>query len=254
MKIGNRVTYPKDVEAAWGMIYPGPCQLCGAPIKQQPSGFVCVDCHNDIRPVEPPYCQCCGSPFAGEITGEFSCGNCLVLKPHFATARSAVFSAGPMRNAIHQFKYNQVRCLENFLCSLFLARALPELSGEAWAGVAPVPLHPVKERERGFNQSLPLAAALADGLSVPLIEDVARRVKFTDPQANLTREARMENMRGAFQVQAPLNASLGPVILIDDVMTTGATMSACAAAFRQAGASRVAAWTLARAGLGENLT
>lgn len=148
---------------------------------------------------------------------------------------------------IHKYKYGTARCLEPYLVKLFLSRALPELSDQSFSGVVPVPLHAVKERERGFNQALPLAQSLSAALNIPLLDNCVDRIKDTQPQTNLTRTDRKENVRGAFHVRQGAALKAIPVIIIDDVMTTGATVSSCAKALRKAGAPKVRVWTLARA-------
>ena len=197
--------------------------------------------------MKPPFCDRCGLPVCGEIRDNYTCSNCKDIEPDFDSARSAVFTSGIVRKIIHKYKYGTARCLEPYLVKLFLPRALPELSGQFFSGVVPIPLHAVKERERGFNQALPLAQSLSVALNIPLLDNYVDRVKDTHPQTNLTRAARKENVRGAFHVRRGAILGTFPVIIIDDVMTTGATVSSCAKALRRAGAIEVRVWTLARA-------
>ncbi len=186
-------------------------------------------------------------PVCGKISDSYSCSNCKNIEPGFDSARSAVFTSGIVREMIHKYKYGTARCLEPYLVKLFLSRALPELSDQSFSGVVPVPLHAVKERERGFNQALPLAQSLSAALNIPLLDNCVDRIKDTQPQTNLTRTDRKENVRGAFHVRQGAALKAIPVIIIDDVMTTGATVSSCAKALRKAGAPKVRVWTLARA-------
>ncbi len=156
---------------------------------------------------------------------------------------------GVVLDVIHRFKYGGAVWFEPFLTDLLLREAVPVLSGDSWSGVVPVPLHPVKRREREFNQAEVLARPLAGALRIPLRTDLVRRVEVTMTQTRLSRTERAENVRRAF---AP-NPEAGPVhgdwIVVDDVLTTGATTNAVAAVLRDMGASRVVVWSVARAAL-----
>ena len=110
----------------------------------------------------------------------------------------------------------------------------------------PVPLHPLKEREREFNQAEILARHLGEAIGIPLNAKLLRRVASTLTQTRLTREQRAANMRGAFEVRAGIELNGERVVLVDDVFTTGATTNACARALRTAGAGEVCVWTVAR--------
>ena len=235
-------------------MYPGQCHACGVYLNGRIQNSICDSCRATIRHIESPFCSRCGLPFTGNISIEFQCENCTTINPAFDSARSAVYSNGVVREIIHQFKYGNARHLELFLGLLLMARAVPELEGRQWNVVMPVPLHPVRERERGCNQSSFLASMLAENLGVPFTGDIVSRVKNTDTQSTLGRDARLKNMRGAFIPAQNLDISGQSIIIVDDVMTTGATVSACAKALKQAGADHVIAWTVARGGLGADLT
>jgi ComF family protein len=128
-----------------------------------------------------------------------------------------------------------------------LRQALPVLRGGNWNVVVPVPLHPTKLREREFNQAARLGGHLARALGVPLAEKALRRVRPTRTQTLLTRQQRAENMRRAFGPGRGADAVRGRgVVLVDDVLTTGATTNACAEILRKAGAADVCVWTVAR--------
>jgi len=159
-----------------------------------------------------------------------------------------------MRDVLHQYKFMSATWFEPFLMRVFLQSAIPALRNGGWDGVVPTPLHPVKFRERGFNQSDRLALGLAGQLQVPLMNNVLSRVKFTQPQSALPRAGRLVNVREAFQANKDVRLSGKKLILVDDVMTTGATANACARALKKAGVFKVAVWTLARGGLSADLT
>ena len=237
------------LEGALGLLYPAVCQLCGEDRATAGEGYVCDRCRNRpgaVRRIMAPYCDRCGLPYDGAVTGQFECGHCAGLELHFRRARAAVVATDLILRVVHAYKYHRAVWFEPFLAGLLVQAALPELRREAWDGIVPVPLFPVKEREREFNQSARLAARLSAAAGIPLETRVVCRRRPTQTQTRLSRSARAENMRGAF---APTGAEWprgGRVVLVDDVLTTGATTSACARALRLAGAADVCVWTVAR--------
>jgi ComF family protein len=160
--------------------------------------------------------------------------------------RACAFHSGPLRQAIHDLKYRDLTAL---------AAPLGQMMASAWAAldgnwipqaVVPVPLHPRRQRQRGYNQSALLARELAATLQLPVLDDILQRVKSTVPQVDLDVEQRRTNVQGAFRCQPGSLAGLS-VLLVDDVCTTGATLSSACQALKAAGASSVLAYTLARA-------
>jgi ComF family protein len=151
-----------------------------------------------------------------------------------------------MLDVIHRYKYHHALWFEPFLASLLARQAGPALAAEKWDLIAPVPLHPLKERQREFNQAERLARCLGRVLRIPVNRRLVRRVKFTETQTKLTRPQRAANVDDAFAPRLGRELNGEKVILVDDVMTTGATTSACARALRQAGAGDVCVWTVAR--------
>jgi len=184
-----------------GFFYPEICQLCETERATARDGFVCARCWRQVRFIKPPFCGRCGLPFAGDITTPFECTNCREMELHFRSARSAVVARGGVLEAIHRFKYQRQLWFEPFLAGLFLREAAPALRGQDWDLVAPVPLHPVKQREREFNQAGRLAAHLSAALQIPMNEKLLRRVIPTATQTLLTRQQRTANMRGAFAIR-----------------------------------------------------
>jgi len=229
-----------------GFFYPETCQIC----KEKPStaveGFICGECRKEVRYLQKPFCHRCGLPFEGEISTVFACANCSDVELHFSYARAPVVFSGLMLEVIHRYKYQQALWFEPFLTQLLVRSAGPVLSGEKPDMVVPVPLHPVKEREREFNQAGRLAGHLAAALGVPLNTKVLRRVSFTITQTALSRKDRAANMRGVFGVPKGVRLDGRRIVLVDDVLTTGATTNACAKVLRAAGAAEVCVWTVAR--------
>ncbi len=232
-----------------GLVYPNVCQLCGEHRADFAEGFVCSACWHrpdGVRFVRKPFCERCGLPYDGEITGTFQCGNCSELDLAFSRARSAVHATRGVMDVIHRYKYGHALFLEPFLTDLLLRAAAPELKDGSWHGLVPVPLHPTRLREREFNQAERLAAALSKATGIPLRTGWIERARFTGTQTTLTRSQRGENMRGAFKPRDRPNLKGLRLVVIDDVLTTGATTSACAAVLRRAGAEEVIVWTVAR--------
>src|ERR1035437_10025068 len=164
----------------------------------------------------------------------------------FTAARSAVVAKTVVLEAIHRFKYQRALWFENFLADLLLREAVPVLRGQNWDFIVPVPLHPLKQREREFNQAELLAQPLSRAANIPLNNKILQRTAPTATQTLLTREQRAANMKNAFAVRPGVRLDAKRIIVLDDVFTTGATTSACAEVLRGAGAREVCVWTVAR--------
>jgi ComF family protein len=243
----NGLTAARDwINAGLSFLYPEICKLCGQNRARKDQGYVCDQCRSAVKFLEPPFCERCGLPYEGAITGTFECGNCQDLKLHFHSARSAVVATEKILETIHLYKYSRALWFEPFLAGLLIERAHPVLAAGAWDAVVPVPLHSAKLREREFNQAERLSRRLSEATGIPVEASLVRRVVPTRTQTLLSREERLANMRNAFMAADGLNLSGKTLVLVDDVMTTGATTSACAKVLRQAGADKVCVWTVAR--------
>jgi ComF family protein len=239
-------TTQSRLDVGLGFFYPEICQLCERERATAKSGFVCSKCWTQVSFIRAPFCERCGLPFPGEITTAFECTNCREMELHFSSARSAVVAKTIVLEIIHRFKYRRVLWFEPFLADLLVREAVPILRGQNWDFIAPVPLFPVREREREFNQAELLAKHLSAATKIPLHNKLLRRVLPTATQTLLTREQRAKNMRGAFAVRDGIKLAGEKIVLVDDVFTTGATTSACAKVLRKAGAGDVCVWTVAR--------
>jgi ComF family protein len=213
------------------------CALC----EVQSRGAICVDCDTAlIRPQAEQSCPSCARPSArGQL-----CGACLSEPPHFDRAIAAFAYRFPLDRLIQAFKFRADLTLTDFFVQAMVsstranpATLLPDL-------LVAIPIANQRLAERGFNQ----AALLADGIGQTMNIEVAHRavlkVRETPPQSGLSREARKQNIRGAFACSSPLNGKR--VAVIDDVMTTGATVSEAAKVLKRAGAEHVEVWVLAR--------
>jgi len=224
------------------------CAICALAIEHPLEGSICRACRLGIRRLTPPLCVLCGEPLPPGLTGPW-CLRCEAEKPGFATARSVGRYEGPLRRAIHAFKYGRRRALADPLAAWLVDTGHDLLEGAD--AVVPVPIHPLRAIERGFNQ----ADALATSLRRPVWR-VLRRVRVGRPQAGLPAHLRRSNVRGAFALGRSWGRLFLPghttrlrgavVVLIDDVMTTGATLDACSRVLVDAGVKRVSALTLAR--------
>lgn len=165
---------------------------------------------------------------------------------HFSSARSAVVAKTVVLDAIHRFKYSRQLWFEPFLADLLLREAVPHLRGQKWDFIVPVPLFPVKEREREFNQAERVARHLSEAINIPLNNRLLRRVSPTLTQTRLTKQQRAQNIRGAFAIRDGVKLNGEKIIVVDDVFTTGATTSECARILQKAGAGEVSVWTVAR--------
>jgi ComF family protein len=207
---------------------------------------LCAAKPGHVQFIRPPYCERCGLPYAGEFTAPFVCGNCAELNLQFDAARAAVKATEFMLDVIHRYKYRRALWFEPFLTRLLLLAALPQLQGERWDAIVPVPLHPARQREREFNQADRLATQLARASGVSVRREIVRRARPTRTQACLDRQERSTNVAGVFVARPGVRLDQQRLIVVDDVLTTGATTSAVSAVLRRAGAAAILVWTVAR--------
>lgn len=235
-----------------GAIFPNVCEFCGERRAGPEQSFICNDCRaipNAIQRVRAPFCKVCGLEYEGAITTDFACSNCSDLDLEFESAQAATHYKGLVKEVIHRYKYQRQEWYEPFLSELLIHAILPDLKFNHADLIAPIPLHRGKQHQRGFNQAERLSARLALAVNVIHAPNLLVRVRPTEPQASLDRARRQENVKGAFKyaAEAPLRGQ--KVLLVDDVLTTGVTASACAKELRKNGAGEVRVWTVARGGL-----
>lgn len=236
------------------IIYPPRCSICrqffgyNGSAKKNGGVSFCKSCSRDFRRIASPLCTVCGTPFAAKAQDDHLCENCLRRRPYYEAAGAPYLYEGAVMTAIHQFKYGP---------KSFLAEPLGELLArfaEDWVPnpdrilTIPVPLHPKRLRERGFNQGLLLAGHVARRLDTKLDFLALRRVRYTSPQMGLKKGARQKNVRGAFGLKHPEVVKGKKVLLVDDVATTGNTLNECARALKRAGCKKVICLTVARTG------
>jgi ComF family protein len=193
-----------------------------------------------IRFLEEPYCLFCGKPLPYWGT----CPSCANELHALEGIISVAYFEGPIQEAVHLLKYRGMTALASPLAELMASR-LPHSDLKAEA-IVPVPLHPQRLRERGYNQAALLAENLSKKLGIPLLNGALERIRYTRSQVGLSALERKENVKGAFRAD-PLKVAGKDLILVDDVCTTGATLEECGFALKQAQAGRIWGLTLARA-------
>jgi len=210
------------------------CLLCGSASGMQP---VCRSCHAELPWHRQPQCPQCALPTPG---GEV-CGACLKHPPAFDRTHAALAYAFPLDRLIPRLKYHGqlaiVPALGNCLAEAVAAQPCPDR-------LVPMPLHPTRIRERGFNHATEIARVVAKQLGLPLDTTHCRRIRDTPPQMGLKHDARRRNVRGAFTCSG--NVQGQHIALIDDVMTTGTSLDELAATLKRAGAREVTCWVVAR--------
>lgn len=225
-----------SIRSKIGQLLPAqPCALCGIMSR---TGHFCHACLASLPYLQGPRCPCCALPNRG---GGDLCGNCLQHPPGFDRT-SAVFAYQfPVNHLIQAMKYADQLVLAHALGSQLAQGITPEQRPDC---VIPMPLHPLKLRERGYNQALLLAHVVARQHSISLLPTACHRVRDTPAQSALHWRERERNMKDAFVCDVDLTGKR--VALIDDVMTTGASLNALAQAIRKAGAVWIEAWVVAR--------
>ncbi len=228
-------------------LLPASCSYCRSPISDSGIPRFCTACWSDFSPLQGPVCPSCGRPFGSpeSLTDspEHECLSCRKDPPHFDQALAAGLFEGPLREAIHVYKYRPLRSLGKHLAYWMAKQVRMTVPLDV---AIPVPLHKKRLRLRGFNQALMLAHGVSERFAIPLNYDNLVRTRYTRPQVELSGRDRVENVRGAFKLIRPSEVCEKRILLIDDVFTTGATMNECAKVLKDAGAESVTVLTLAR--------
>jgi ComF family protein len=218
------------------VLFPPVCVHCGGLVEAGAYRHLCPECASGIDFVGPFHCPICGHPFARETDGPGDCPHCRGLDPAYEASRSAVLFRGPVRSMLIELKYRRGWHVIDDLAGI-LRRSPSVLECARGSVLVPVPLHPRKLRERGYNQSDLLARALArEAGGGARVEAHLRRIEDTPSQTSLGRRARQANLKNAFALApgARLNPGLR-YVLVDDVFTTGSTINCCARTLRRAG-------------------
>ena len=229
------------------------CLLCAAPSRH---AILCAPCAADLPRLRKPFCRRCARPLAagaagasggersaspGAADGNALCGRCLHKPPHYDTTLAAFHYDFPLDQMVHSFKYGQRLAL-----ATFFGQQLAALGDRGLADrIVPLPLHRERLRERGFNQALELARPVSQEWHIPIDAHSCRRTRNTAAQTGLGLRERLKNIRGAFACSTDLSGQR--IILVDDVMTSGASLNECARTLKLHGAAEIIVLVVARA-------
>ena len=247
----NRVLDPLNlIYSSLNFIYPSRCPVCGERSDAFSTSPICRRCWSGIKQHEGPSCRICLEPFASEHAT--LCGRCLKERPLFTRALNCGLYTGALKEAIHLLKFSSIKRLAKPLGMLLSGLCLnggltgcppcPEISS-----IVPVPLSLQGLRQRGFNQTVLIGRVVSKALGIPLLARLLYKKKDTPPQVGLFARERARNLRGAFGIISTGGKLKGErVLLLDDVMTTGATARECSKTLLKAGAEEVFVATIAR--------
>ena len=228
-------------ETAVVFLYPAKCRVCEEALGVTSMPYICDDCWRDIQFLEPPWCDICGTPGVDGL-----CDACAISPPRYGKLRSIAFYQTTLQQAIHLFKFEKKKVLAQHLIQLTNACMPTDCCIAEYDFVLPIPVHKKRLRERGFNQAELLANAIAETQGVPVLTDVLIRHRHTVAQSSLDREARQQNIIGAFEICHPEIISGKRLLVIDDVFTTGATIREAVSELWTADPAEIDVLTVAR--------
>ncbi len=229
MRLSMLALPKKIINAAVELVYPRSCCVCGGGVKSSKNASLCETCFKEIkynRPVFPASAE--------ERRGRY-----------FDRAHSVCVYEGITRECVHKFKYDGALSLETLFTELMANYAERYMDKNAFDLIVPVPLHRTKLRERSFNQAAILASFLSRKLKIPCVDNNLIRVKAGRPQIDLPKKERLKDIKGAFKTRRPILLNGSSVLLVDDVLTTGATVNECSKVLKLAGVRYVEVLTLA---------
>ncbi len=240
MRRGIKYRGHRLASSLFSLLYPSTCPVCKKPSDTVSYAPICADCWFSIKKYKGPSCRLCAIPLASEHSRV--CGDCLRKPPPFSAVLNYGLYSGALSEAIHLLKFTGVKRLARPLGNLLLELPIPRMDG-----IVPVPVTGRTLRDRGFNQTLLIAKVLSKRLQIPLRMDILFKTRETPPQIGLGAKERAVNLRNSFKARGRLHEMR--LLLIDDVMTTGATARECAKTLKKAGADEVMVITLARSPL-----
>ncbi|MDP8212994.1 MAG: ComF family protein [Candidatus Zapsychrus exili] len=228
------------------LVYPPNCLICKQYISTQSfGGMLCTHCKNSVKFNIPTFCLKC-SRYLGKKIKYPLCKECRQKKPYFDFVWGCCLYEDPIKKLIHKFKYNQRTVLRYLFFELILSFISKyNLDIAQFDTIVPVPLFSTRLRERGYNQSYLLANEISKHFNINISRNSLIKIKNTTPQALLTEKERWTNTQGAFRIKSPDKFKGKAVLIIDDLLTTGATVSEIALTLKESGAQTVAALTLA---------
>jgi competence protein ComFC len=247
------------IDALAAVLFPAPCRICASTLLTASRIPICEQCFASFEPIQKPICLCCGRPFLNrtDITvdaeqlelgasAQTHCRLCRDQFYKFELARSFGAYNEALKKAILLLKFEEVTCLGDWFASRLAEVVNREAELFRADVVVPVPLHPDRQRERGYNQAELIARPLARKLHLKHGAYLLMRTRPRPPRLVLSRKEHWDSVRGAYATRQGLRVDKLRVLLVDDVMTTGATLDSCARALKAAGATVVMGLTVAR--------
>ncbi|MGD0281219.1 MAG: ComF family protein [Dissulfurispiraceae bacterium] len=219
------------------LLFPSSCPVCGNDSDSHRHNPVCISCWKGIERYSGPACVTCGIPIVSAHAAH--CESCLKTPPSFSKIIYYGIYDGALRKAVHLLKFKGIKRLARPIAELLSELPIPEAEG-----IVPVPLHPARLREREFNQTALISRHLSRHYGIPLLLDVLKKDRKTPPQTDVSGKERLKNVRNAFIADKAADGLR--LILVDDVITTGATVYECARVLTKAGAADVTVVALAR--------
>ncbi|MBI1739143.1 MAG: ComF family protein [Acidobacteria bacterium] len=241
--------FREALDALASLVFPAPCRICEGTLTTASRIPICSACLDSLQPLAGPACHKCGRPFVSAVAvaaPQPLCHLCRRDVYNFDLARSFAAYNDAMVRAIVLLKYHEVTPLGAWFAARLAEMVARDPEALAADVVVPVPLHVSRLRERGYNQAELIAQPLAKRLGLPLRSYLLVRTRPRPEKLKLTRQERWRTVRGAYAMRTDAKIDKLRVLLVDDVLTTGATVDSCAQALRRAGASRVVALTVAR--------
>lgn len=234
------------IQGSLELLFPPRCLYCSVHLGQgEDHGFLCRSCSDEIEYISSPLCVRCGIGFYDWNGKDHLCGECLRRQPPYQVARAVAVYGPVVQYLLHRLKYSGDSAV------IPAIRQIIHLADQSLFAssdlIIPVPLHEKRLRQRGLNQSLILARLFFTNNREKINYTLLQRVQNTIPQTSLDGEQRRKNLRGAFTVPKPVQIKNKSICLVDDVLTTGTTVSECAKTLMKAGAGEVKVLTFARA-------
>lgn len=234
------------IKSALNILWPLYCQACKEKLNLDSKVHLCEDCFAKIKFNKLPFCKKCGRSLEANNSYSDYCRNCQKNEFNFERSYSACLYEGILKELLHEFKYNKNMQAGNILSAILLKFFEENFPEEKFDFIVPIPLFAAKEREREFNQAEILARPISKKFLITLSKGVLVKLRPTPSQTTLTKEKRFLSQKGVFKVRRPEVFYKKKLLVIDDIMTTGATMNEAAFTLKKNGASEVYGLTLIR--------
>jgi ComF family protein len=230
------------------LLFPRHCEICLKIMNHKNQTYLCEICFNKIRFISSTACCGCARVFPGAIPSieDWMCPSCLRTKRSYDACHAVSYYEGPIKELLQTFKFARAEYLAGTLREIFMKGMVRKLDWENFDFVVPIPLHPRKLKERGFNQSYILAQTVREVTGLRILRDGIIRIKYSEGQTLQDKKARLENIRGSFEIRKFEKLQGKKIVLVDDVLTTGATIQECSRVLKEAGAESVEVLVLAR--------